>query len=164
MKNHIAYISAGSNMGNKLENCKKGLNAIADSGNSTVIDISRFYKTEPVDYIEQDWFVNAVAKIKTNLDPFKLLDDLKSIERKAGRVRDIARFGPRIIDLDIILYDDSVIKAPGLEIPHPAMHKRRFVLKPICDIDECIIHPFLKQDMKHLLALIDDDSQAIAPC
>jgi len=164
MEKQTAYISVGSNMGSKLDNCKNGLECIADSGKSTIIDISPFYKTEPVDYIKQNWFVNAVAKIETLLEPFALLDELKSIERKAGRTQDIIRFGPRVLDLDIILYNDSIIKLSGLAVPHPRMHKRRFVLQPVCDIDEKIVHPLLKKEMKWLLDSLDDSRQEIAQC
>ena len=106
--------------------------------------------------MDQDWFVNAVAMIGTTLPPFDLLEELRSIETKAGRVRDAIRFGPRILDLDIILYGDVILESPGLIIPHPRMHKRRFVLKPICDIDRKMIHPVLEQDMESLLNLLDD--------
>jgi len=164
VKTHIAYISAGSNIGGKLENCRNGLRSIADSVSSAVINVSPFYHTEPVHCIDQDWFVNAVAKIETLLDPFSLLDELKSIEIKAGRLLDAERFSPRILDLDILLYDCSAIDAPGLVIPHPEMHKRRFVLKPICDIDERIIHPLLKKEMRFLLNLLDGSEQRIEPC
>jgi len=151
-------------MGNKLGNCKNGLESIADSGKSSILAISRFYATEPVDYMDQDWFVNAVAMIGTALDPFDLLSELRSIETEAGRVRDAIRFGPRTLDLDIILYGDVILESPGLIIPHPRMHKRRFVLKPICDIDKKMIHPVLEQDMESLLNLLDDNDQRMTLC
>ncbi|MBU4344480.1 MAG: 2-amino-4-hydroxy-6-hydroxymethyldihydropteridine diphosphokinase [Desulfobacteraceae bacterium] len=153
---HIAYISAGSNIGNRLENCKNSLTSLAESKISIIRSRSSFYITEPVDYINQDWFVNLVVKIETKLDPFRLLDKLKSIQSNAGRDHDAVRFSPRILDLDIIMYDDFVINSPELIIPHPRMHKRRFVLKPICDIDPHIVHPVLKKDMQYLLDRLDD--------
>jgi len=100
---NTAYISIGSNIGNKLLNCQNAVTALTKSGKSVLKDQSRFYKTEPVDYTDQDWFINAVVKIETVLDPFELFTELKSIERDAGRT-DTVRFGPRILDLDIILY------------------------------------------------------------
>ena len=112
--------------------------------------------TEPVDYINQDWFVNLVVKIETRFNPFRLLDKLKLIQSNAARNYDVERFGPRIIDLDIIMYDDFVINSPELIIPHARMHKRRFVLKPFCDIDPHIVHPVLKKDMQYLLDSLDD--------
>jgi 2-amino-4-hydroxy-6-hydroxymethyldihydropteridine diphosphokinase len=162
MKGHTAYISVGSNIGNKLENCKKGVDALIRSDPVTVKAQSRFYKTDPVDYLNQDWFINYVLKIETSLDPFELLNILKSIQRNAGRINDVVRFGPRILDLDIILFDDAVINSEDLTIPHPRMHKRRFVLKPICDIDSKIIHPVFKKNMKSLLDSLDDKEQGIA--
>ena len=120
------------------------------------------YRTEPVDYKDQDWFVNYVVKIKTTLDPFSLLDTVKSIERSAGRTGDGIRFGPRVLDLDIILYDMMVLDTSKLVIPHPRMHKRHFVLKPICDIDPDIIHPVFNTTMQSLLEDLDVTDQGIS--
>jgi 2-amino-4-hydroxy-6-hydroxymethyldihydropteridine diphosphokinase len=161
MKAHIAYISVGSNIGNKLENCKKGVDSLVRSGTVTLKARSPYYKTDPVDYLNQDWFINYVIKIETSLDPFRLLKRLKSIQKDAGRISDAVRFGPRILDLDIILYDSVLIKSESLTIPHPRMHKRRFVLKPLCDIDSGIIHPVFKKSIKFLLDLLDDKEQRI---
>ncbi len=161
MKGHTAYISVGSNIGNKLENCKKGVDALIRSDSVTMKAQSPCYKTDPVDYPDQDWFINYVIKIETLLDPFELLNRLKSIQQDAGRIRDEIRFGPRILDLDIILFGDAVIDSENLVIPHPRMHKRRFVLKPICDIDAEIIHPVFKKNMKYLLYNMDDEEQGI---
>lgn len=158
---HIAYISIGSNIGNKLENCKNSIDSLAELKTSIISSRSSFYITEPVDYINQDWFVNLVVKIETRLDPFQLLDKLKSIQSNAGRNHNAERFGPRILDLDIIMYDDLIINSSELIIPHPRMHKRRFVLKPICDIDPHIVHPVLKKDMQCLLDSLDDDGQMV---
>jgi 2-amino-4-hydroxy-6-hydroxymethyldihydropteridine diphosphokinase len=158
---HTAYIGAGSNMGDKLLNCKKGINALTRSKKTVLKKRSQFYKTEPLHYTDQAWFVNLVVKIETHLDPFQLLDKLKSIERDTGRVYDTVRFGPRILDLDILLYDDLVENSSGLVIPHPRMHKRRFVLQPICDIDPKIVHPVLKKDMQYLLDILDENKQKV---
>ncbi len=151
MEKHTAYISIGSNIGDKLLNCQKGISALTKSGRSVIIGQSNFYKTEPVDYTDQDWFVNSAVKIETTLDPFQLLYELKIIEKRAGRTEDPIRYGPRILDLDIIFYDNIVINSSELIIPHPKMHKRRFVLKSICDIDSKLVHPVLKMDMHYLL-------------
>ena len=158
---HIAYISVGSNLGAKLENCRSGIAALIRSGNTRLVDQSPIYRTEPVDYLDQKWFVNCVVKIETDLDPLSLLNILKSIERAAGRVKDTIRFGPRILDLDIILFDDLVLDSPMFKVPHPRMHKRRFVLKPICDIDPCIDHPVLHRTMESLLEDLDEKGQRI---
>ena len=158
---HIAYICVGSNLGDKLENCRGGIATLIRSGNTRLVDQSLIYRTEPVDYLDQDWFVNCVIKIETDLAPLSLLDILKSIERAAGRIRDAVRFGPRILDLDILLFDDLVLNLPTLTVPHPRMHKRRFVLKPICDIDPDINHPVLHRSMGSLLKDLDEEGQSI---
>ena len=159
---HTAYLSVGSNLGRKLENCRKGISALTSGDNCCLIDQSHVYRTEPVDYKDQDWFVNYVVKIKTTLDPFSLLDTVKSIERSAGRTGDGIRFGPRVLDLDIILYDMMVLNTAKLVIPHPRMHKRHFVLKPICDIDTDIIHPVFNTTMQSLLEDLDATDQRMS--
>jgi 2-amino-4-hydroxy-6-hydroxymethyldihydropteridine diphosphokinase len=159
--NHIAYISVGSNLGHKLANCRQGIATLTRLADTRLIDQSRIYRTEPVDYLDQDWFVNYVVKIETALDPLPLLDTIKSTERAAGRVGDTIRFGPRVLDLDIILYDDAVLDDSRLTIPHPRMHKRRFVLKPICDIAPDMNHPVLQRTMLFLLENLDEQGQRI---
>jgi 2-amino-4-hydroxy-6-hydroxymethyldihydropteridine diphosphokinase len=161
--NHIAYISVGSNIGNKLENCRNGVDALISSGSAEILEHSRIYKTDPVDYADQDWFINYAVKIQTVLDPLQLLNTLSTIQRQAGRIRNKIRFGPRVLDMDIILYDDLVIHSNKLTIPHPRMHKRRFVLRPICDIDPDIIHPILNKSMQFLLNGLDDQGQGVEP-
>jgi 2-amino-4-hydroxy-6-hydroxymethyldihydropteridine diphosphokinase len=160
---HTAIISIGSNLGDKLDNCRRAIDALKALDHTTVVACSRFYKTAPVDYVEQDWFVNAAVKVATRLDAHALLDALKEIQQRAGRYVDAIRFGPRIIDLDIIFYDETVIETSELLIPHPRLHKRRFVLQPICDIDPLIVHPKLKKDVRILLELLDDDAQIVEP-
>jgi len=158
---HTAYIGVGSNIGDKLLNCKNGVMALAERQNTKIKKWSRFYQTEPVDYKNQDWFINGVVKIETDIDAFQLIKELKSIEHAAGRMDNTVRFGPRILDMDILLFDDIVVNSCGLIIPHPRMHKRRFVLKPICDIDPSILHPVLNQELRYLLAVLDEDGQRI---
>ncbi len=163
MKNHTAYIAVGSNIGERRLNCQNGIASLTASGKTFLKAQSEFYLTEPVDYTDQDWFVNSVAKMDTILDPYQLLDELKSIELNAGRTVDAVKFGPRILDLDILFYDEWVSNSPDLIVPHPRMHKRRFVLKPICDIDPTLVHPVLKMDMRSLLDSLDDSGQKIIP-
>ena len=161
MEPHIVYISVGSDLGNRLENCETGINFLLDSRKTRLLKRSRVYETEPVDYTRQEWFINLAVKIETDLDPFALLQRIRSVQRRAGRIQDTVRFGPRVLDLDILLFDDFVLDDPQLCIPHPRMHKRRFVLKPICDIDPDIIHPVLKQSMHQLLHDLDAEDQKI---
>ncbi|MFC1798444.1 2-amino-4-hydroxy-6-hydroxymethyldihydropteridine diphosphokinase [Thermodesulfobacteriota bacterium] len=161
MDRHTAYISVGSNIGNKLSNCRRGMSCIESSGLADIVAKSSFYKTEPVDYRHQDWFVNAVFQVDTIADPHQLFDVLKTIEIDQGRDNDSVRFGPRVLDLDIILYDDLVMDSSVLTIPHPRMHKRRFVLKPFCDIAPHVIHPVLKKTMQQLLESLPDTGQKV---
>jgi 2-amino-4-hydroxy-6-hydroxymethyldihydropteridine diphosphokinase len=161
VQKHIAYISIGSNIGDKIQNCRRGVEGLAAGGKTKLIKHSRFYRTSPVDYEDQDWFVNAVVEVATSLRPQALLNEIKRIQAGAGRKTEPIRFGPRVLDLDIIFYDDAVIKSPGLEIPHPRMHKRRFVLQPMCDIDPFIIHPVFKKNLRKLLDEIEDTEQKI---
>jgi 2-amino-4-hydroxy-6-hydroxymethyldihydropteridine diphosphokinase len=158
---HIVYISAGSNMGNRLQNCRQGITALTRSGDLRIVAQSRVYMTEPVDYEDQDWFINLVVKLETTNTPFELLDTIKSVQRAAGRKRDVIRFGPRVLDLDIIFFDDLVLDSDRLVVPHPRMHQRRFVLKPICDIDPTIVHPVLEKDMQSLLDALGKDEQKV---
>ncbi len=158
---HGALVSVGSNMGDKLLNCRKGIDALTATGNCELIKRSRFYQTEPVDFKDQSWFVNGVFQIRTDLSPWKLFEEIKRIERDAGRKSQTIRYGPRILDLDILLYDDQVIETEALTIPHPRMHKRRFVLRPVCDIDPNINHPLCKRTMGQLLEDLDKTSQEV---
>jgi 2-amino-4-hydroxy-6-hydroxymethyldihydropteridine diphosphokinase len=160
-KLHAAYISVGSNMGNKKDNCRRGIAALVSSGDCELKKQSSLYNTEPVDFKEQEWFVNCVVKVTTTMDPFELFKTVKRIESSMGRLKDSTRFGPRILDLDILLYDNRVIFRKDVIIPHPRMHKRRFVLKPFCDIEPNVVHPILKKTMQELLAQIDLEGQGL---
>ena len=162
MQSHTVLISAGSNIGDKSGNCKKGIEALILTKHTVLLEESNFYKTEPVDYTEQDWFVNCAVKISTPLEPLKLLTEIKKIESEAGRKKDAVRFGPRVLDLDIIFFDDQVIESDNLIIPHPRMHERRFVLMPIYDIDPNIIHPIFKKNIRTLLAAVDNSGQKVS--
>jgi 2-amino-4-hydroxy-6-hydroxymethyldihydropteridine diphosphokinase len=119
--------------------------------------------TEPVDFTDQEWFLNAVISVDTALAPLDLLRELKSIEKASGRDYDIVRFGPRTLDLDIIFYDDLVMSSRELTIPHPRMHERRFVLKPLCDIDADLVHPMRNRRVDALLDELAEDGQRIVP-
>lgn len=160
-REHTVYISVGSNMGDKLANCKSGIRSLTSSGGNLLEKVSGFYRTEPVDFRDQDWFVNAAVRIATSLGPMALLKELQSIQLSSGRKKSRVRFGPRILDLDIIFFDDCIINTPDLIVPHPRMHKRRFVLQPICDIDSGIIHPVIKRNMRDLLDSLDDNGQGV---
>ena len=159
---HTAYICIGSNLGDRLENCRQGVARLIRDESSRLVEESAVYQTEPVDYRDQDWFVNYAVKIETLLDPLNLLGRLKSIESEVGRTRSSVRFGPRVLDMDIIFYDELVMDHRMLVIPHPRMHKRRFVLKPLCDIDPLIYHPVLARTVQSLLEDLDETGQRIS--
>jgi 2-amino-4-hydroxy-6-hydroxymethyldihydropteridine diphosphokinase len=161
---HWAMLSLGSNLGDPLANCCKAIGALNADKEICLERRSPFYWTEPVDYVDQQWFLNAALKVRTDLDPLNLLDKLQHIQRAMGRKQDGIRFGPRVLDLDIIFFDDLVMETDELVIPHPRMHKRRFVLKPICDIDPEVRHPVLDTNVFQLLNQLDKDDQKIKPC
>ncbi len=163
---HTAYLSIGSNLGDKFGHCRNAMSTIEKNGVGKIVAQSLFYATEPVDYKDQDWFLNAALKLITPLDPRALLEKLQQIQSAGGRKNNGIRFGPRVIDLDIIFYDNSVFEDVRLVIPHPRMHKRRFVLQPICDIDPQVVHPVLGKTVDELLGNLDKDDQRICryPC
>lgn len=157
------FISVGSNIGNRLQNCKKGISALTSLKNVERLQTSPFYQTEPVDYRAQDWFINCAVRIFTDIDPLALLQRLQKIQHDAGQREKAVRFGPRVLDLDIVLYHDRVMQSAELTIPHPRMHKRHFVLRPICDIDPHVIHPVLKKTVWELLTRLNTDNQRLKP-
>ena len=157
----IAYISIGSNVGDCAQNCKNAMETIAATDGIELISRSRLFLTEPVDFREQPWFVNAMVKISTSLEPQALLAVLKRIEREAGRKEQKVKFGPRILDLDILFYGDSVINSDTLVLPHPRMHKRHFVLRPFCDIDPTVEHPVYKKNIQELFDMLDERGQKV---
>lgn len=156
-----AYISVGSNLGDKLANCRHGVDRLVEATQSKLVTQSHVYQTEPVDDRDQDWFVNYVVCLETNRDPFTVLAAIRRVEQEAGRVRTGRKFGPRILDLDILLFGDRVIDEPHLTVPHPRMHKRHFVLRPLCDINPDIIHPILHRSMQQLLTELDATDQQV---
>ena len=133
MNAHRAYIGLGSNEGDPAANVERGLEALAKIG--TVTQQSSLYRTPPWGKTDQPEFINAVALLVTPLGPRDLLDALKSAERRLGRTA-AERWGPRIIDFDILTYDDLEIDEPGLHVPHPRLRERAFVLVPLAEIDE----------------------------
>jgi 2-amino-4-hydroxy-6-hydroxymethyldihydropteridine diphosphokinase len=154
-KEYKAYLSIGSNRGEKKKNLDEAINRLAAHEKIKVLSISSFYMTEPQNFKDQDWFLNAALKIKTELGPEDLLVVLKQLEKSLDKDGKAFRFGPRTIDLDIIYYDSLVLKTGALEIPHPRMHERCFVLAPLCDIGPEEIHPVLKLRSDELLKKIE---------
>jgi 2-amino-4-hydroxy-6-hydroxymethyldihydropteridine diphosphokinase len=153
---NIAYVSVGSNMGDRLNNCTTGIRLLDETGDARVDGISEYYFTEPMDFVDQAWFVNGAVKVSTRLDPFGLLALLKSIEFKVGRKKAEVRFGPRILDFDIIFYNNEIINTPQLVVPHPRMQYREFVLRPVCDLSPGLVHPVLNKNIVQLIQEIKE--------
>jgi 2-amino-4-hydroxy-6-hydroxymethyldihydropteridine diphosphokinase len=154
----IAYIGLGSNRGDRIGTCRRALELLNRAG--TVVKVSSFYCTEPVGYEQQEEFVNAVAKFETGLSPGGLLAACRAIENELGRVR-LIRWGPRTIDLDILLYGNDVIETPDLVIPHPQMDVRGFVLVPLAEIAPRIVHPVLNKTVARLLSELKDPHRVV---
>lgn len=145
----IAYLSLGSNVGNRQQNLRSAIGQLSRLGK--VIAVSSFYETEPVEFTDQPWFLNCAVSLETPLQPAQLMNDLLGIEREMGRERGRHK-GPRLIDLDILLFGDAVLKTPELTIPHPAMAERRFVLQPLAEIAPELRHPDLNKTVRELLS------------
>lgn len=156
-----AYVALGSNLGDRRAHLENALAAIADL--SGVLDVvpSDFYETAPVGPQDQGMYLNAAARIETTLTPQQFLEQLLSIERRLGRPPREARqhWGPREIDLDLLLHGDSVLDLPGLTLPHPRLHERSFVLLPMCDVAADVTHPVRRQTMRKLLAEIQAQTE-----
>ena len=146
----MIYLSLGSNVGDREENLRAAIGRLS-APDLRVLRISPVYETEPVDYAEQPQFLNLVVEAETSLSPAELLTRTGEIERVGGRAR-AAPKGPRIIDIDILLYGDAVKRSPALEIPHPRMADRRFVLAPLADLAPDLIHPVMRRTVRELLA------------
>jgi 2-amino-4-hydroxy-6-hydroxymethyldihydropteridine diphosphokinase len=154
----ICFIGVGSNLNNPVEQCMEAFHRLSLVSGIKVLRRSSLYRTEPVGFSEQDWFINAVVEIRTTLSPCQLLDSLHKIEETMGRVRG-PKWGPRAIDLDILLYGQEVIQEEGLRIPHPELHKRRFVLEPLCELAAYVIHPAFGVSMHGLKDRLNDENK-----
>lgn len=129
-----AYLGLGTNMGDKEANIRTALRHLGAERGIKVIRTASMYHTEPVGFAEQEWFVNTVAEIETSIPPFELMSQLLIIENRMGRKRNIY-WGPRVIDLDLLLYGDIRLTIPGLQIPHPRMTSRAFVMVPLAELE-----------------------------
>lgn len=156
MNGIICYIGVGSNLGDSLKNCQRAVENLSRAKGIELTKVSSFYKTEPVGIENQNFFVNAVAEIKTILSAQNLLHTLQEIENDMRRERKV-KGGPRTIDLDLLFYGQNVIKDDGLTVPHPEINKRRFVLEPLSEIASYFIHPSFGVSVRGLKERLDDD-------
>jgi 2-amino-4-hydroxy-6-hydroxymethyldihydropteridine diphosphokinase len=131
----LAYIGLGANLGDREATIRRALELL-ERGATAVVAVSTLRETEPVGYPDQPRFLNGAAALRTELEPRELLERLLAVERELGRDRSGPRFGPRTIDLDLLLYEDRVVSEQGLEVPHPRLHEREFALEPLLELDE----------------------------
>lgn len=153
---HIVYLSLGSNVGDREANLRAAIAALAPAG-VHLKQVSSIYETEPVDYLDQPWFLNCVVEAKTDMEPQALLQAVRAIELQLGNKKVFAK-GPREIDVDILLYGSETIDTPELQIPHPRLHLRRFVLTPLAEIAPSLKHPAWTATAAQLLAQSSDKS------
>jgi len=151
----ICYIGIGANLGDSLKNCRHAVEMLSRVKGVELETVSSYYRTEPVGLENQNFFINAVAEIRTVLDARGLLHALQNIEKEMGRKRGV-KGGPRMIDLDILFYGQNVIDRQDLKVPHPELHKRRFVLEPLCEIASFFIHPSFGVSVRGLNDRLDD--------
>ncbi len=150
----MAYLGLGANQGDPRRQLQEALARLAATLEVEVVEASSFYRTPPLGPPGQPWYINAVIKIRTRLTPEELLRVLHRVEQDLGRVR-LERWGPRLIDIDLLLYDGVILRDPDLCLPHPEMHKRSFVLVPLVEIAPQAWHPALEQTASELLAKLD---------
>lgn len=147
MADNIVFIGLGTNLGEREQNLTTAIAELQEF--SEIRDQSSIYETSPVDYVDQPNFLNTAVKISTSLSPIELIVRLEEIEHRMGRKKEIEN-GPRIIDLDILLFNEEIFETPALKIPHPRLHKRKFVLQPLSEIAGDTVHPILKKSIKEL--------------
>jgi len=149
LTNKTVYLSLGSNIGDRARNLQRALEQLA-APDLRIMRTSPTYETEPVEYTAQGWFLNLVAEAGTELFPMQLLSRIGRVERALGRVRTVPK-GPRTIDIDILFYGRTIVRSARLEIPHPRMAERRFVLAPLADLAPDLRHPINRKTVREML-------------
>ena len=144
----MVYLSLGSNLGDRQANLRNAMGRLLELGD--VVEVSSLYETEPVEVTGQPWFLNCAVAVKTELMPREFLAGILGFEKSMGRVRTQPK-GPRVIDIDILLFGAQTISTPQLTVPHPAMAERRFVLEPLAEIAPDVVHPTLKKTARALM-------------
>lgn len=152
------YLGIGANLDLRILHCYQAMYQLQKSASVHVIDRSSFYETEPFGYEEQNWFINLVLKIQTELSPRALLRLTQEIEKNLGKDTQF-KWGPRTIDIDILLYEDERISEPDLIVPHPLLHLRKFVLHPLAEIAPDLRHPVLGKTMRELFHVCPDQKE-----
>lgn len=152
MKEHTVYLALGTNLGDRLTNLKQAISALTPQ--MEVQTKSQVYETPPWGYEDQPKFLNQVIKVQTYLEPEPLLKHLKRLEVALGRKASFQN-GPRLIDIDLLFYDDLILNKPSLVIPHPRLHERGFVLLPLMDIAPDLMHPLYKKSVREMAAQCD---------
>jgi len=152
---HTAYIGIGSNLGDRQKNCLEAVRLVGENSKVKVVAVSSWRETSPLAEIQNPrskipMYVNGAIKIETDLGPEELLVFLQEAEQKLGRIRTGRKWEARTMDLDILFYDDLLIDTPTLKMPHPELHKRMFVLEPLCDIEPEFVHPVLGMSIRQL--------------
>jgi len=154
----ICFLSIGSNMNDPSSRVREALRRLSEIKGIKLLRSSSLYKTEPVGDVDQQWFINAVAEIRTVMTAHELLKSLQALEKNMGQTQH-KKGGPRVIDLDILLYGQDVIREEDMIVPHPELHKRRFVLVPLCEIGPYVIHPAFGVSVRGLLDRLTDGSE-----
>ena len=157
---HSAFIGLGSNQGERIKNCEQAIEEILKLEGGFLLSRSSWYDSEPWGWEDQDWFINGVIQISTEFCPEELLTKFKEIEKSLGR-KNKKKWRPRVIDIDILFYDDLSLESPKMKIPHPRILERNFVLIPFAEIAPQFVHPVLKKTIKELLDTSPDQKKVV---